>query len=382
MKNILSKYFKGDPVIWVIVIALSLFSLLAVYSSIGALAYKVHAGNTTFFLIKQGLFLLFGIGIVWGVHLIPYKIYSGLSPLLLFIALVLLPATLIVGSNLNNASRWLPLPGGFTFQTSDFAKLVLIMFIARVLSRNQNNLNDIKSAFLPIVIAVGLVCMFIFPANFSTSALIFVTSLVLMFLGRIKNSHLFLLIGSVIVFMSIFLLLIFTTPQIFPRGETWKNRIVNFGNEEAEGNFQAEQAKIAIANGAPFGRGPGNSIQRNFLPHPYSDFIFAIIVEEYGLLGGLVVLSLYLFLLYRAGIIVRNSQRTFPAFLAIGLAFSLVFQALINMAVAVNLFPVTGQTLPFVSMGGTSIFFTGTALGIILSISRDVQKTKVNEQAA
>lgn len=374
MKEFLSKYFKGDPVIWAVVVGMSIFSLLAVYSSTGTLAYKYHEGNTLYYLMKHFSFLLFGIGVIFVTHLVPYKVYSGLAPLLLILALILLPLTLLMGTNINHASRWLTLPGGITFQTSDFAKLALLIYIARVLARNQDNIKDFKSAFQPIMIAVVLVCLFIFPANFSTAALLFTTSWIVMFIGRINLKYLFGTVALVLVGGAMFGTIIFYQPDILPRGATWKSRIENFTSGDSDGNFQAEQAKIAVATGGIFGKLPGNSTQRNFLPHPYSDFIYAIIIEEYGFVGAAVVMLLYLILLYRAGIVVKNSERTFPAFLAIGLTFMLVFQAMINMAVAVNLFPVTGQPLPFISMGGTSILFTSVAIGILLGISRDYQK--------
>jgi len=260
------------------------------------------------------------------------------------------------------------------------------MYIARMLSLKQEEIKDFKKAFLSIIIPVGIVCILILPANLSTSLMIFVVSIILMFIGRIPFKHLLLLGLVAIVFLGLFVLIApHTKTRIGYRVETWKHRVETyFGDskkdEGEQSNFQAEQAKIAVATGGILGKGPGNSIERNFLPHPYSDFIYAIIVEEYGLIGGIVVLFLYLYLLYRAGVIVRKSDRTFPAFLTFGLALSLVFQAMINMAVAVNLFPVTGQTLPLVSMGGSSILFTSSALGIILSVSRGLEKENIAKE--
>jgi cell division protein FtsW len=383
MSERFKKYFLGDRIIWGVILCLTLFSVLAVYSSTGTLAYRFQGGNTTYYIFKHISFMIIGFAAIYVTHLIPYRYYSRLAQVLLYISIPLLGLTLVLGTSLNSASRWLTLPGiGLTIQTSDFAKLALIMYIARMLSLKQDEIKDFKKAFLPIIIPVGLVCALILPANLSTSLMIFIVSVVLMFIGRISVKHLLLLGGVGIVFLSLFIWLApMTKTKLGYRVETWKHRIENFAGgdkeEKAQSNFQADQAKIAVATGGIIGKGPGNSIQRNFLPHPYSDFIYAIIVEEYGLIGGVVVLFLYLYLLYRAGVLVRKADRTFPAFLTIGLSISLVFQAMINMAVAVNLIPVTGQTLPLVSMGGSSILFTSSALGIILSVSRGINKEEM-----
>ncbi|MFH2096105.1 MAG: FtsW/RodA/SpoVE family cell cycle protein [Bacteroidota bacterium] len=381
MKEFLSKYFKGDGAIWAVVIALSMISVLAVYSSTGTLAYKKMGGDTTYFLTKHASLLLFGLIIIFVTHHIPFRYYSRLSVIFLYLAIPLLGWTLIKGASLNEASRWMTLPGtGLTFQTSDFAKFVLVMFVARFLSQNQDNIKDFKTGFRSIMIWILVICGLILPANFSTAAILFTTSLILLFLGRVNMKYLLGLIGVGVAAIIIFVLVAMALPDD-SRGRigTWKKRIENFSQGSEEGNYQVEQAKIAIANGGAIGLGPGKSIQRNFLPHPYSDFIYAIIVEEYGVAGGVVVLLLFLILLYRAGLIVRKSNSQFAAFLAIGLTFMLVFQAFINMAVAVNLMPVTGQTLPFVSMGGTSIIFTSAAIGVILSTSRAAKTENVTE---
>jgi cell division protein FtsW len=379
LKEVLSKYFKGDKVIWGVVFTLSAFSLLAVYSSTGTLAYKYQEGNTAYYIIKHFVLLATGLGIIFITHLIPYKYYSRLSQLFLYLSIFLLGITLVMGTSLNQASRWLTLPGiGLTIQTSDFAKLALIMYLARVLSLRQDDkkINDFNGIFVSLILPVVVVCGLIMPANLSTAVILGVTSFLLMFIGRVKIKY---LAGIAIVgLMAIALLFAgakISGKDIWRIG-TWENRIENFVKGEGGDNYQVEQSKIAIATGGFFGKGPGNSTQRNFLPHPYSDFIFAIIIEEYGFIGGFIVLTLYLFLLYRAGVIVRKSTRTFAAFLAIGLTISLVFQAFINMGVAVNIFPVTGQTLPLVSMGGSSILFTGIAFGIILSVSRSIEKNE------
>jgi cell division protein FtsW len=380
MREGFGKYLKGDKVIWAVIIVLSLYSILAVYSSTGTLAYTRMGGNTTYYLLRHGVILSIGIIIIFITHLIPYKYYSRLSQLFLFLSVPLLLLTLLLGTSLNQASRWLTLPGlGFTIQTSDFAKLALIMYIARVLSLKQHEIKSYKNAFVPIMIPVIIVCMLILPANLSTALILFATSVILMFIGRISIKHLLAFGGIGILVITIF---IGSAILLDKKGRigTWQNRIENFIKGEGEENYQVEQAKIAVATGGLFGKKPGKSTQRNFLPHPYSDFIYAIIIEEYGLiLGALPLLLAYLFLLFRAGVMVRKSTRTFPAFLAIGLAISIVFQAIINMAVAVNLFPVTGQTLPFVSMGGSSLLFTSISFGIILSVSRGVDKMELEE---
>ncbi len=378
LKEILSKYFKGDRVIWGVIFTLSIFSLLAVYSSTGTLAYKYQEGNTAYYIIKHFVLLAAGLGIIFITHLIPYKYYSRLSQVFLYLSIFLLAITLVMGTSLNQASRWLTLPGlGFTIQTSDFAKLALIMYIARVLSLRQDDkkLNDFNGAFVSLILPVVIVCGLIMPANLSTAVILFSTSFLLMFIGRVKMKY---LVGVGFVGVLVVALIVAGVVISGKQGRvgTWQHRIESFTSGESEDNYQIEQSKIAIATGGVFGKGPGNSTQRNFLPHPYSDFIYSIIIEEYGFFGGVIVLFLYLFLLYRAGVIVRKSRRTFAAFLAIGLTISLVFQAMINMGVAVHLFPVTGQTLPLVSMGGSSILFTGVAFGIILSVSRSVEKNE------
>lgn len=374
LTEILSKYFKGDRVIWGVIFALSMFSLLAVYSSTGTLAYKYQGGNTAYYILKHFTLLMVGLGIIYITHLIPYKYYSRLSQIFLYLSIFLLAITLIMGTSLNQATRWLTLPGlGLTIQTSDFAKLALIMYIARILSLRQNKIDDFNGIVVALIIPVVAVCGLIMPANLSTAVILFATSFILMFIGRVKMRYLMLVAGiGVFIITLLVASIVFTGSQ--GRIGTWQNRIESFVNGDSEDNYQVEQSKIAIATGGFFGKGPGNSTQRNFLPHPYSDFIYAIIIEEYGFIGAVLVLILYLFLLYRAGVIVRKSNRTFAAFLAIGLTISLTFQAMINMGVAVHLFPVTGQTLPLVSMGGSSILFTGVALGIILSVSRSVEK--------
>jgi cell division protein FtsW len=374
----ISKHIRGDRVIWMVIILLSIISILAVYSSTGTLAYKVRGGNTGYYLIKQLIFLGIGIFIIILFSGISYKYFSRTSQIFLFIAIPILALTLVTGPSINEARRWLTLPGtGFTVQPSDFAKLAITMYVARILSLRQDQINEFKGAYLQIIWPVVLVCGLIMPANLSTAAILFVTAMSLMFVGRIPFKFLALTIGGGLLVLTLFI----SVSLYFNKGgriATWKNRIENFvSGAETEDNFQVNRAKIAVVNGGLIGRGPGNSTQRNYLPHPYSDFIYAIIIEEYGLLGGTFVLFLYIWLFFRAGLIVRRSNRTFAALLALGLSMGLVLQAMINMAVAVNLVPVTGQTLPFVSMGGSSILFTSIALGMILSVSHGVEQERI-----
>jgi cell division protein FtsW len=374
MKTILNN-IKGDKVIWAVVFLLSIFSVLAVYSSTGTLAFRYQSGNTEYYLIKHLGILLLGFVLMYLAHQVKYKYYARISQLAIYVSVPLLAYTLMFGTNVNEASRWYTLPLiNLTFQPSDFAKLALIIFVARLLAKKQENIEDFKKGFIAILLPVLLITLLILPANLSTAAMIFITCLVLMFVGRVRLRYILALVGIGLVSMALLIAIVINVPQLGKRVGTWQSRIENFKSGDSEGNYQVEQAKIAIANGGFTGRMPGNSTQKNFLPHPYSDFIFAIIIEEYGLIGGTLVVLLYLVLLFRAIKIVIRSPRNFAAFLTFGVAFSLVFQAMINMMVAVNLMPVTGQTLPLISMGGTSIWFTSISIGIILSVSREVEE--------
>ncbi|MAY82710.1 MAG: cell division protein FtsW [Flavobacteriales bacterium] len=373
------KYIKGDRVIWGVSTLLAIFSILVVYSSIVTLAYKYQGGNTEFYLLKHSIILLIGFGLMYFAHKLNYRYYSRMSQLALFLAVPLLLLTLLTGASINDASRWLVIPViNQTFQTSDLAKLALIMFLARMLSKRQDHIKDFNGAFVPIMIPVLLVCALILPANFSTAAMLFVTCLVLMFIGRINLAYIISLVSIGVVGLAIFIAIVMNS-NVDSRVGTWKARIENFMDGGSQVNYQAEQSKIAIATGGVVGKGPGRSTQRNFLPQAYSDFIFATVIEEYGMIGGIFIVLLYLILFYRGILIARNAPRTFGSLLAVGLSFSLVFQALINMAVAVNLFPVTGQPLPMVSMGGTSIWFTCLAIGIILSVSRHNEEEETTQ---
>ncbi len=377
MNDFFSKYFLGDKVIWIIVVFLSIISILSVYSSIGDLAYKYAGGNTTYYLFRHLKFLIGGFVLMYLIHRIPYKVFFSLSQLIIVVAILLLFFTLILGVTKNEATRWLTIPGlGFEFQTSDVAKFGLIVYIARVLSMSQESEQKLNEAFLKILVPVGIVCMLIFPSNFSTAVLLFLTSSVLMFIGRIDIKKILLLFGGLVIVLLIVIVLAMSTPGK-GRMRTWSNRIERFANDDTEDDYQANLAKVAIATSNIVGKGPGNSTVRYLLPQAYSDFIFAIIIEEWGSLMALFILAAYLILLYRTGMIVKKTSRTFAAFLAIGIIMLLVFQALTNISVAVGIIPVTGQPLPLVSMGGTSLLITFSSLGIVLSISRSLSEEEL-----
>ncbi len=375
MFHIILQRLGGDKVIWTIVFLLALFSVLAVYSSTGTIAYKLKDGNTEWYVIKHIGLLAAGLALMYLCYLTPYIRYNQMSPVLLVMAVPLLIFTLMYGVELNDARRWVTVPViNLTFQSSDFAKLALIIYVARSISAKQEYIKDFNSAFLPIIVPVIIICTLIAPSDLSTAILLLLTCLLLMFMGRVAMKYIFLLIiGGVFAFS--FLLMIGRAAPDIVRVKTWENRMQNFiGEGDGKDYFQVEQAKIAISEGGLFGVGPGNSTTRNRLPHPYSDYIYAIIIEEYGLLGGGVVILLYLMLFFRCVRLVTKSPKAFGAMVALGLSLSLVLQAFMNMAVVVNLVPVTGLTLPLVSMGGTSLLFTCVSIGIILSVSRYIER--------
>ncbi len=388
MQKLLTKT-KGDQVIWGVVLVLSFISLLAVYSSTGSLAYRMEK-NSNYYMIKQLMVLALGLMIIYWVHRVNYTKFARVSVVLYLLSLPLLLYTLIFGTSLNEGSRWIKLPViNLTFQTSDLAKLALFMFLARMLSMKQSVIKDLRKGFVPVLVPMLLTCLFIAPANLSTALMLGITCSILFYIGRVEMKHLFLL--AAVGIMSVTMLFFISKVTGLGRAKTWEKRIEDFaGGKKAEGEhedvYQVQQAKIAIANGGFTGRGPGRSLQKNFLPHPYSDFIFSIIIEEYGLLGGSVVVMLYLLFLWRSILIFKRCPYAFGAFLAVGLSITLVFQAMLNMAVNVHLVPVTGLTLPMISMGGSSIWFTSIAIGIILSVSRYVdemegeRKGKVNAE--
>ncbi|MBO4574887.1 MAG: FtsW/RodA/SpoVE family cell cycle protein [Bacteroidales bacterium] len=379
--------FRGDKVIWMIVVFLTLISMLVVYTSSDTLAYREYNDDNGRVLMKH--LMMLGLGLVALVIAanINYRYYSRLLLLLFWVSVPLLLYTLFFGKNLNQASRVIGI-AGITFQSSDLAKLALVGFLARVLTLKREQLADVKELILSVIVPILLVVGLIFPANFSTAAMLFATCIVMMFLGKVKMKYLFGFVGTIALVggLAILILLHVTgdNPQKNNRSQTWVNRIERFvgkGEESKndEKDFQLTQSKIAIAGGGVVGKMPGKSTQRTILPHPYSDFIYAIILEEYGLLGGVFVLLLYLILMFRAVRIMLRAPQSFGALLAMGLAFSLVMQAMVNMGVAVGLLPVTGQPMPFVSRGGTSLLFTGISIGIIISITREIQKNDGND---
>lgn len=376
--NGILKYFKGDKVIWVIAILLSIVSLLVVYSAAGQLAFRFKNGNTEYYLVQRIIMLSIGLGLMYLVHQVKYTVFSKLAVIGYWLSVPLLILTLVLGSTINDASRWLTIPGlPISFQTSDLAKLALILYVSRKIGKNQENIKDFRTGFLPVAIPVVVICGLILPANFSTAAMLFATCILIMFIGRVSLKHIGLLIGTAIAGFGFLILLSFAAPKLLPRLETWKNRIENFGKPSEEDRTQVDFAKMAIADGGIFGTGPGNNLNKYRLPQGYSDFIYAMIIGEYGsVIGGIGVLLLYLILLYRALRIATRSEYAIATLVAVGLSLSLVFQAFVNMAVAVNILPVTGQPLPLVSMGGTSTLFTAITLGIILSVSRTLDKNE------
>ncbi len=384
----LFKKTQGDQVIWAVVLILSFVSLLAVYSSTGTLAYRMEK-HSSYYLVKQLLVLGLGLMIIYWVHKVNYTKFAKVAVLLYMISLPLLFYTLFFGSSINEGSRWIKLPViNITFQSSDLAKLALFMFLARLLSMKQNVIKDFKKGFIPVLVPVFLTCALIAPANLSTALMLGFTCCILFFIGRVQVKHILMLAGAGVI--GVVLLFAISKATGFGRADTWEQRIVDFvGSDEKGGEkedvYQVLQAKIAIANGGITGRGPGNSLQRNYLPEAYSDFIFSSIIEEYGLIGAACLVFMYLLFLWRSILIFKRCPYAFGAFLAVGLSITLVFQAMLNMAVNVHLVPVTGLTLPLVSMGGSSIWFTSIAIGVILSVSRyvdEMEGKKKNKKAA
>jgi len=379
MNDFFSKYILGDRVIWGVVVFLSVISILAVYSSIGDLAFRYADGNTTVYLKRHLFFITTGFLVMYLIHKIPYSFFFSFSQVIIGIAVLLLLFTIVLGVSKNDATRWLMIPGtSIAFQTSDVAKFGLIVYIARILSLNQSSQEAIDASFKQIMIVTGIVCALILPSNFSTAFLLFVAALVLMFIGRISLKK----IGSGLALLIAGLAVIIVISSFVPglsRAGTWKNRVENFFHDDEESLSQPNMAKTAIATSGLFGKGPGNSEVKYMLPQANSDFIFAIIIEEWGSLVAMLIIAAYLVLLYRVGLIIRRTSRTFAAFLAIGITILLVFQAFMNMMVAVGIGPVTGQPLPLVSMGGTSLLITFASLGVVLSISRSLESDNPEE---
>jgi cell division protein FtsW len=372
LSNRISAELKGDRVIWAIVAVLMMLSILVVYSSSSSLAFQKHGGNTEYYLLKQVIILGIGAVIMYGAHLVHYRRYSLWSPYMLAISIPLLMLTLAVGNEVNGATRWIEIPLiGLTFQTSDFAKIALIAYVARSITSKQDYIQDFQSAFLPIIMPIVIICFLIAPSNLSTALVIFATCMVMMFIGRVAMKYIFLLmLCGLIAFAALIVI-----GNAFPtkvRSHTWTERARSF-IEDSDGEIQTQQAKMAIAKGNLLGNGPGNSLQKNFLSSAFADYVYAIIIEEYGLAGGFIVLALYMLLFFRVVRLVTKSPKTFPAMLAIGLILILTIEALANMAVSVHLVPVTGQPLPLLSLGGTSLLFSCVAFGMILSVSKFIE---------
>jgi len=397
-----SQRTKGDKVIWALVILLVLASLLVVYSATGSLAYKLYRGNTEVYLFKQIVFITIGMAVIYFAHRVNYTIWSKVAYFLFIISIPLLFYTLFFGVRMNEGSRWIRLPIiNMTMQTSDLAKLALFMYVSRQISKRQSVIKDFKQGYLPLIIPVGLVCALIAPANLSTALLLGASCLLLFFIGRASTKHLLITVGIACIPIVILIIAAVvrhnsagdeltgskkTSSGLFARADTWINRVEGFmyGSKQSidDDAYQVTQAKIAIAKGGLVGVGPGNSTQRDFLPQAYNDFIYPIIMEEYGLIGGAFILFIYLVFLWRSIRIFKRCPYAFGAFLALGLSFTLVIQAVANMAVSVNLFPVTGVTLPLVSMGGSSFLFTCFAIGIILSVARNVEQLEGKKELA
>ena len=399
MRGQLVERTRGDKYIWGIVILLSLISILVVYSATGSLAYKMSKGNTSIYLFKQVSFSLLGFLMIYFLHRVNYTFFSKVATILYAFSIPLLIYTLVFGAKINDGSRWIKLPIiNMTMQSSDLAKLALFMYVSKMLSKKQDVIKDFKKGFLPVFIPVLIICGLIMPANLSNALLTGATSLLLMFIGRISVKHILLVVLLAMIPVGLIISVAMLTydgkqrdevkthesmekMKTYGRMGTWVKRVQDFiYAKDAESPYQVQQAKIAIANGGIFvGLGPGNSRQRNFLPQAYNDFIYSIIIEEYGLLGGAFIIFIYLLFLFRCIRIFRRCPYAFGAFLALGLSFTLVIQAVANMAVNVNLVPVTGVTLPLVSMGGSSFLFTCCAIGLILSVARNVEQIEGKE---
>jgi len=381
----LFEHIKGDKAIWAVVALLALFSFLPVYSASSNLAYLYGDGNTLKFLLKHLVHLFLGFAILFGVHKVPYHYFKGLSVITLPIVVLLLIVTMSQGTTISgaNASRWIRIPVvGFTFQTSTLASVVLLTYVARYLSKIKDKTITFKETLLPLWLPVFVVIGLILPANLSTAAIIFTMLMVLLFVGGFPLKYLGLIVVSGMLALTLFILSAKAFPDVFPnRVDTWMNRIDNFTDgKETEADYQIEKAKIAIASGGITGLGPGKSVQKNFLPQSSSDFIYAIIAEEFGLAGALFLISLYMFLLFRFVVVAHKAEKIFAKLVVIGVGLPIVFVALINMAVAVEILPVTGQTLPLISSGGSSIWMTCLAIGMVLSVSAKREVTVKEEE--
>lgn len=365
-------YIKGDKTLWIIAILLALFSMMPVYSASSNIAFLYGSGNTFSMLAKHAIHLCLGLILMYAAHNISYKHYGAISVILMPMVIILLLYTLMNGHTVSNASRWIRIPFlGWTFQTSAFANVVLMIYIARYLAKtDKDKLQSFKHTFLPLLLPIFAVCGLILPSNFSTAALVFAMSMIVLFIGGYPIKNLLLILGGGIATLGIFILLTLAFPKMDNRVTTWVERIKDFGSGDKTENYQVHKAKLAIAEGGYFGKGPGKSVQKNFLPQSNSDFIYAVIIEEFGLLGGIGVIFFYVLFLIRILIISTKAASKFGTLLAIGTGLGIMVQAFVNLGVAVNLLPVTGQTLPLISAGGSSIWMTCIAIGIILSVSR------------
>lgn len=376
LTNRIRAEFKGDSVIWAIVFILSLLSILVVYSSTGSLAFRERNGNTEYYLVKQITILAIGLLITYLCHLLHYVKYKKAATILLVVSVILLIFTLGFGVNINHAKRWLSVPFlRLTFQTSDLAKIGLIIYVAKAISDKQDVIKDLQSAFIPIIMPIVVVCSLIAPADLSTAIVLFCTGMGMMFVGRVTVKYILLLLLCGVLAFAFLLVLAQAAPELGIRVDTWISRMNNFLYGTGE-NYQVEQAKIAVAKGGWLGVGPGNSTQRNFLSAAYTDYVYATIIEEYGLIGGIVVMGLYILLFFRVIRLVTIGQKSFGSMMAIGMALVLVIQAFANMSVALAFIPVAGLPMPMISLGGTSLLFSCVALGIILSVSKYIEESK------
>jgi len=376
---------SGDKTIWAIIGVLAIFSFLPVYSASTNLVYVAGKGTTLGYLLKHAILLVLGFVIVYATHKVPYRYFSGLSVLMIPIVIGLLIFTLTQGTVIGgaNASRWIYIPiVGIGFQTSTLASVVLMMYVSRYLARSKDTIINLKESFFYLWLPVAIVLVLILPANFSTTAITFAMVLLLTFLGGYPIKYILMIIGVGVASLALFILMAKAFPDSMKnsRISTWSNRIENFASGNTEDNYQAEKAKVAFASGEVYGKGPGKSVQKNFLPQSSSDFIYAIIGEEFGLIGAVLIILLYLGLLFRIVIIATKTETIFGTLLVLGVGFPIIFQALINMAVAVGLFPVTGQPLPLISTGGTSIWMTCFAIGIVLSVSASNGKAEIKTE--
>lgn len=368
MQNFIDKYLKGDKVIWTIIILLSFYSIIMAYSSSSNLAFRIAGGNVAPYIIKHTLIMFIGIILIIYLQFFPYKYLSRLSQIGIFVSIILLFVTLLFGVSKGNASRWI-----MGFQPSDFAKLVLILYVSRMLTTKQEEIKDFKKGLLPILWPVLVICGLILPADFSTAAMLLIVCFTMIFVGGAKIKHLASITGTALVGFLFLILINMAFPGFLPRVDTWEKRMISYGSGDKQENYQAEMAKRAVANGFLFGKGPGNGNVKNDLYSAQSDFIYASSIEEFGsIFGGLGLILLYMILFFRAIRIMNKVDSKFASFLVFGLSFMLIFQSFINMGVGVNLLPVTGQPLPLISMGGTSILFTCISLGIILNVSSSV----------